>query len=71
MKGLAMKKDKKIRIGTTSAGVPDDVEAPELSNEELARAVPFKDAFPEAHASWKRSRRKRPGGARAPRKPST
>jgi hypothetical protein len=31
----------------------DSVDVPELTDEEMARAVPFSQAFPEAYASWK------------------
>ena len=32
----------------------DSVSVPELSDEELAKAKPFKDVFPEQYESWKR-----------------
>ena len=34
----------------------DSVDVPELTDEEMARAVPFKDALPELYDSWKRSK---------------
>ena len=32
----------------------DDVDVPEITDEEWARARPFKEVFPELYESWKR-----------------
>lgn len=34
----------------------DDADIPELTDEDFARAIPFKDAHPEIFAAWKRGR---------------
>lgn len=34
----------------------DDADLPEWTDKDFARAVPFKDAHPEAYAAWKRGR---------------
>lgn len=34
----------------------DDSEIPEITAEDFARVVPFKDAHPEAYASWIKKR---------------
>lgn len=39
----------------------DAVDVPEMTDEEFARAVPFKQAHPDAYAAWKRG----PGRPRA------
>ena len=38
----------------------DAVDVPEATDEEWSRAIPFKDAHPEIHAEWKRSRGRPP-----------
>lgn len=38
----------------------DEVESPEVPSPEIAAARPFKDVFPEQHASWKRARGRPP-----------
>lgn len=39
-----------------NAGIAQDPDAPEATEEEFRRAIPFKDAFPALHAAWKRGR---------------
>jgi uncharacterized protein (DUF4415 family) len=34
----------------------DDADIPEWTDEDFARAIPFKEAHPEAYAAWKRGR---------------
>jgi uncharacterized protein (DUF4415 family) len=38
----------------------DDVDVPEMTDEEFARAIPFKDAHPEVYESWKKQRGRPP-----------
>lgn len=51
-----MKKMKRLTEAKIQKMIASDPDNPELTDAQIARARPFKDVFPDLHASIKRSR---------------
>ncbi len=51
-----MKKVKRLTEAKIQKMIASDPDNPELTDAQIARARPFKDVFPDLHASIKRSR---------------